>query len=461
MKNTIKTVCYIILTVTVVSSIATPADARNITLWGTQHRTSAIDPSETCKIQKELVTETVRNNPSAIDQHLSNFIYAVESSAHETSKQIVSTDDLNLKIYIGLYINAGMFINKMPIALKSQDDRMQVSNYLMTLMGSFYDFYYNDEIHGDTFVRLTTENILKRDKNLPYLQKISGDIDFINNNGSPKASVGPGAMQIIDAYSKGANFSDIEAQLNDVLQSYLALSKTIGQEFFDKRIKNNEKKYNITIDFPGSEFNGKPMFTIGSPDRLFTEQDMLSEFNPKTKHIQDLMFQTWREHFIVQNIIKLIKTKLNSNILIWFGEFHMPGVARLLMLSDKLTLDEKKAINVLTQSTTPTIACDANKVIDSMVQKEHQNDEEKPFQLRDWYTSYGLHDKSHKVTVYTLQGKKIYSDQNYSSSIAKLGVEASMIRQLQRLNSEIGTYYIRIQTMQNKDLDVYKIVYSE
>lgn len=448
--------------VALLSSTANATSVRNVTLWSTKHRTSAMEATEQCTVQNELVAKTLRDGPNnSISAHIPNFIYAVESSAHETSKQIANTDDLNLKIYIGLYINAGMLINKMPLALKSQDDPIKVRDYLMTLLGSYYDFYYNDQIHGDSFVRLTTENILKRDKNLPYLQKISGDIDFINNDRSPKASMGPGAMQVIDAYSKGANFSDIEAQLNDVLQSYLALSKTIGQEFFDKRIKSNEKKYNVTIDYPGSEYNGKPMFTIGTPDSLFTAEDMLSEFNPKTKHIQDLIFQSWREHFIVQNIITLIKTKSNSNILVWLGEFHMPGVARLLMLSDKLNLDEKKAINTITQTTTPAIACDANKVIESMVKKEYQNDEERPSHLRDWYTSYGLQDKSHKVTVYTLQGKKIYSDPNYSSSIAKLAVETSMTRQLQRLNSEIGTYHIRIQTMQDKDLDVYKIIYRE
>ncbi len=461
MKKIVKSMTYsLVACLILVSPWSTAAETskRSIMLWGTQHRLMTFEADNKCAEQNEIVANAVRENPELIESNLPNFIFAVESAdTANPNPRILSTDDPILKNYVGLYVHAGMSMNKLKDLLTGQNDPKLAERYLVELLANFYGFYFTEETHGDNVITKITNSIIQRDRNTPYLQRIKGDIDLITNlNSAPTQSFGPGALKTIKTYASSGNPAD-QAQLKATLDSYLMLSKSIAQEYFNQKIKPATQKYNITLDYPESLYNGKPAFTVVSPDVLFAETHMLGAFDVTQKHIQDLTLSTWRDHFIAQNIITAIKKNPNANMLFWFGEAHMPGVTRKIMLNKQLTLDEKSSITTSTQSTNPDIACNANIVIDSMIQKPRPDEQQMPRKLNDWYASYGLKDKSHQVIVYSIKGQKILS-QSVQSSIAQTDLTFKITRDLKNKNTNDGVYFVQVQTQSNQDLSLFKIL---
>jgi len=461
MKNIVKTACYFVLALCICQNVFAATTAkRSITLWGTKHALMSLNANNECEKQYEIVAANVRHNPEAIEKSLPNFILGLESVTEDSKNaRIFSSDDQTLKIYTGLYVHAGVSINDLRSVLTSEIDPRTAERYLVEMVGNFYGYFTTTETHGDPLITEITRKIIERDRQESYFQKISGDVEFMYNLGSPIKNFGPGVFQLMKSYGSGGSRSDIEAKLPDILDAYITFSRKVAQEYFNKKIKIDEKKYNILIDHPGSLYHGKPIFNIATPEVLFSKDHILGDLEGNKQQIHNHVLTTWRDHFMARNIINLIKTKPQSNLLIWFGQAHMEGIVRQIMLDKGLSITQKSEIKVATQITTPTIACDANKILNSMIPNTPTaEDEEKPYALDDWYANYGLKDLKHTIIVYTLDGKKVYVDPNYSSSIARQNLEPAVIRRLKSQSSNQGAYFVRVQTSQNLDLDLQKIV---
>jgi hypothetical protein len=462
MINPLKSIRYLLILYTIFSlSVATAGETpkRSIMLWGTLHREMSFETNNVCAEQYEIVAKSIRETPELIDSHLPHFIFGVESAAPHP--RVLSMDDHAQKVYIGLYVHTGISLNKLRELLNGQNDPKLVEQYLIELLGNFYGFYFTENTHGDHVVTEIANKIITRDRNTEYFQRIKGDIDLIQSlNSVPIQSLGSGALQTIKTYAQSGRSPDPK-QFKLILDSYLLLSKAIAQEYFNQKIKPASQKYNITLDYPGSQYDGKSAFTIAEPEVMFSENHMLGSFDETQKHFQTLVTITWRDHFIAKNIIATIKKNPIANILFWYGKNHMAGVVRNIMMSNQLTLDEKSAIQVVSQDTKPNIACDANKVLDSMVQKPWSDDVEIPDSLNEWYALHGLKDRKHEITVYTLAGKQVYTNADFSNVIAKNTVEYYIKKELKKMNLDQGAYFVQIRTLKNVNIEIFKILYTQ
>ena len=304
------------------------AFANQVTLWGTNH-VGPLGIGDKCAVQNELILDHID-----LDD---NFIFAPEMVWSKSySPYLVSIDDSILHNYSALLAITDDFVNL--IRLNENAGNLKTLN---SIQAQFF-----------SRMNLTPETA-------PALL------------GFPKDTVTKANLE------------------NTVIPNYIAYMRAVAQKYFDSKIKNKEK-YNVSLKKLGYPNSGDDVFSYATPSKLYKIENFSQDSNGVHKtSAYNVVAVYWRDYFMANNIVTLVQQKPNSNILIWFGDAHMPGITKLLVKSTELSNSQKDYIRVISTTNDRTTACDYNEVLENL-----NTNKAIPFQ--QWYRRYSSVVPNHK-----------------------------------------------------------------
>ncbi len=453
---------FLLLLITV-SLFSTVSQAGSVTLWATNH-----DQGDRCSQQINLLGQLIETHPDQIQ--IADFIFAPESKSNLRSDLVVGIDDPVVSDYIKLFVHSTKAFNDMAVDfLSDQTPQNNYENYtglLLNYLALLFDSYSFPNLHP------IAQKIMARDKKKPYMQLIQGDLDFARNqitegkdlfreSRKDKTKAGAGVRQIlINHFTHGASaFHSLD--LRNAIDSYVQLTQNIAGEYYNKKILPDPEKYNFKIDVASSMFYGKNTFTIVNAEFLFANNLYMNQYRSaadqanydpnKIEEVRKIAINFWREKFMAQNIIQLMRNHPESKILVWFGIGHMVGLTKRLMVSQEVEPNEIKQIFATSATTDPELACDYKKVLDSF---EH----EKPDSLGEWYLKNGDREASYKVFVFDMYGNQVYKNDEYKNSITPSKLERNLSEKMKKIGLPSASYIYRVSTTADHVITIRKII---
>lgn len=420
------------------------SQAQQITIWGSTHGIGMNKTSE-CSKQNELLYDQMKTDPHWIGGAIPDLIFAPETVAqNDKSESLLSIDDDVIHHYISWFYVTKSYLQFVKRSLKNPS----VTNAL------YYDAMTKDFFgrmlwnEADKITSDITKRVLIRDKLKPYMTYLNEDFEKvfsrIEKRPLTKKTFDSGLLFLIEQYYKYHDQEFIK-KINETLTAYGELSKNIAEIYFNENVKPYAK-YNIVIENADSPMNGKKAFDIAKPLLLFNEYNY---FNKPDENFEAASVD-WRNHFIAQNIFSIMKSSPDANLLVWFGDAHTQGVVRNL-LKLQPTDEEIQKINVINMKSNDSLACNFTEVLRTMYEKKGA------MNISDWSKTYGDQDYQNPVTVYDLNGKIVYQDNDYYWSTKQDVVEGKIMQALKKEN-KIGIFLVEIQSSRGKHIATYKII---
>lgn len=421
----------------------------SIMLWGSTHPIMLYAAEDACSKQPKIAYSVAKDYESSnLPQYFPKFIYGTESVDTEdlNNLHLVGLDDPTLKTYVGLYITTGIVLDRLK-TLFAEPYNPANEQVLFNLVGTYYSFIFaTDESDSNYDQRLyqSAKTIIAQDSNQDYFKALQGDLDMsLNLNGARAPSQNGLLFYISRKWKNDGSQPNVQPMISAVAQ----LSQRIASDYFNRYMntKTASIKYNLVIDMPGSSSNGQRFFSIGAPEKLFAKTNFDSKMN-------ELISTTWRDVFIAKNVIKTILKNPDTNLLLWFGINHMPGVVHELLKSNDLSDVQKAQIQVTTSHEQSEIACNLDSVLNTMHTKTGKS-------MVSWNQLFGIREPN-KLTIYSLEGKIVYTDLKYYGPTTKHEIDSYLELLLNKNNIPNGIYVVNVQDPKGKNIDAHKMMLS-
>lgn len=404
-----------------------------------------LNKTSDCAKQNDLLYNQMKTNPHWMDGAIPGLIFAPELVIeNEKSDRLLSIDDDVIHHYISwFYITQG-YLQFVKRSLKNTSVVNAVYYDAMT-KDFFGRMLWNE---ADKITSDITKRVLARDESKPYMIYLKEDFEKvlsrIENRPLTKKTFDSGLLFLIEQYYQNHD-PEILKKIHETLTAYGELSKNIAEVYFNENIKLYSK-YNVAIENSDSPLNGKKAFDIAKPALLFNENNYFS------KHDENFEAAAvdWRNHFIVQNILSIMKSSPDASLLVWFGDAHTQGVVRKL-LKLKNTDEEIQKINIINMKSNDSLACNFTEVLRTMYEKKGA------MNILDWSAKYGDQDYHNPVTVYDLNGNVVYKSNDYYWSTEQDVVERKISQALKKKN-KIGIYLVEIRSTRGTHIATYKII---
>lgn len=148
---------------------------------------------------------------------------------------------------------------------------------------------------------------------------------------------------------------------------------------------------------------GKKMFSIAVPNVLFSYENLII---PPREGFDYYIDASWRDHFMVEKLVDLMKKNPNGQILVWVGTEHMNGFVQRLLVNENFNIDQKNKIKFASEIVSGTIACNLEEVLSTLDSNTYAHP------IFDWYAAL-VHKPTIPLTVeiYDIKGKSVFKDE--------------------------------------------------
>ena len=355
-----------------------PAFAAKTILWATPHSaTSSVAADQPCNQAHQTFFDAYENDYDALQKVLPGLVYAEE----EGGQKVLGIDDPTLRQYLQLPSVGRAFVQFVEdrILTDPQDSDVSMLASRFTLFANLV-FKFSDQDVPARFERLVGK---ERSQAIDRVRLDLSIFRSYNPENPENAKIWMFSL-ILEHQNDRAIFAKEAQAIREYLGVWIRLAAALSQDFGNRGIFPNAK-YDLAVDLPGTEYDGRTTFALFRSGKIYTYEALRSEAFAR-------LMAAWRDHFIAKKVAAIIAQNPQKPILVWMGEGHIDRVAELLRKERAIQPED---VLVLTANDEPRLACDLDGILNQFLRPTLPT-------LDDWVDAHA----KPVVTLWTLQGER-------------------------------------------------------